>query len=328
MLSLAEVFVLVLTITLTHVAAQTACNGSPALCDRIFSNVSQIGSHNSAFIGLLPQDNQDLSVAAQLNAGIRFLQAQSHVNPFGTLSLYYTSCFEEDAGPIESYLATIKSWLEANPNEVLMLLLTNGDNVDVSMFDAAFTSSGIKPYVLVPASSPGVLAIDAWPTLRQLIAAGTRLVVFLGTTLPRSYPRHLPARHHSQTPSANPLLPPDYGASPSTCPYILDEFSYFFETSYDTTNPTFPRCTIDHPPGASAAGRMYIANHFLDLDIFGIHIPDNAADEQTNAATGSGSIGAQVGICEGLYAYAPKGVLVDYFEKGDTFAAQRATIRL
>ncbi|MCJ1390804.1 hypothetical protein MMC18_003665 [Xylographa bjoerkii] len=295
MLLIAATAILVLTITLPHVAAQTACNGSPALCDRIFSNVSQIGTHDSAFVGLLPQDNQDLSVTAQLDAGIRFLQAQSHVDPFGTLSLCHTSCFEEDAGPVESYLATIKTWLDANPNEVLMLLLTNGDNVDVSMFDVAFSSSGIKPYAFVPASSPGVLAIDAWPTLQQLILAGTRLVMFL-----------------------------DYGASPSTYPYILDEFSYFFETPYDTTEPTFPECTIDRPPGASAAGRMYIVNHFLDLDIFGILIPDNAADRQTNAAMGSGSIGAQVGICEGLYAYAPKGVLVDYFDRGDVFAAQSA----
>jgi len=99
-----------------------------------------------------------------------------------------------------------------------MLLLTNGDNVDVSRFDAAFTSWGNKPYTFIPASSPGVLPIDAWPTLQELISVGTRLVVFL-----------------------------DYGASPSTYPYILDEFPYFFETPYDNTDPTFPDCTLDRP---------------------------------------------------------------------------------
>ena len=51
-------------------------------------------------------------------------------------------------------------------------------------------------------------------------------------------------------------------------------------------------------------------------------MPDNGADETTNAATGTGSIGAQVGLCEGLYGRAPKGVLVDYFEKGMVFVAQ------
>jgi len=69
---------------------------------------------------------------------------------------------------------------------------------------------------------------------------------------------------------------------------------------------------------------LNIVNHFLDPDVFGIDIPDDAADERTNAATGSGSVGAQVAICEGLYAHAPKGVLVDYFERGEVFAAQKA----
>ena len=128
-----------------------------------------------------------------------------------------------------------------------------------------------------------------------MISAGTRLVAFLDT-----------------------------GAAPSV-PYILDEFTYFFETPYDTTDPTFPECTIDRPPGVTTAdGRMYIVNHFLDLDLGGIDIPDNAADNTTNAATGVGSIGAQADICIGLYGRAPWGVLVDYFDHGDVFTAQNA----
>ncbi len=69
---------------------------------------------------------------------------------------------------------------------------------------------------------------------------------------------------------------------------------------------------------------MYIVNHFLDIDIAGIKIPDNGADNVTNAATGVGSIGAQTNLCIGLYGRAPVGVLVDYFVKGNVFAAQDA----
>ena len=69
---------------------------------------------------------------------------------------------------------------------------------------------------------------------------------------------------------------------------------------------------------------MYIVNHFLDLSIAGIDIPDDSADNTTNAVSGVGSIGAQVGICQGLYGRAPVGVLVDYFDRGDVFAAQDA----
>ena len=69
---------------------------------------------------------------------------------------------------------------------------------------------------------------------------------------------------------------------------------------------------------------MYIVNHFLDVAIFGIDVPDRSRDAQTNAATGPGSIGSQVGLCEGLYQQAPKGVLVDNFDVGDVFTAERA----
>ena len=275
------------------ISAQTACNGYPELCTRQYSNITSIGTHDSAFVGLLPQDNQDVSVPEQLNAGIRFLQAQTHKNLLGTLELCHTSCLEEDAGPLSSYLSTVKTWLDANPNEVVTILLVNGDNVDISMFDDAYTSSGLKTYAYTPPTSP--LALSAWPTLQEMISAGTRLVAFLDT-----------------------------GAAPSV-PYILDEFTYFFETPYDTMDPTFPECTIDRPPGLTTAdGRMYIVNHFLDMDLGGIGVPDDPADNTTNAATGVGSIGAQAGICIGLYGRAPWGVLVDYFDEGDVFTAQNA----
>jgi len=162
------------------VSAQTACNGYAALCNRSYSNVTEIGTHDSAFVGSLPTDNQDINVTAQLDQGIRFLQAQTHLDILGSLTLCHTSCLELDAGPVEAYLVTVKEWLDANPNEVLTMLLTNGDNVNVSMFADAFSASGIQDYAFVPASSPDTLAFDAWPTLQELITAGTRLVMFLG----------------------------------------------------------------------------------------------------------------------------------------------------
>lgn len=270
--------------------AQTLCNGHAELCGRRYSNITAIGAHDSAFVGQLPQDNQELSVKAQVDAGIRFLQVQSHKNIVGTLELCHTSCFERDAGKVESYLSTVKSWLDGNPNEVLTLLIVNGDNVPVSMFDDAYKASGLKPYTYTPLTSP--LAIDAWPTLQEMITAGTRLVAFL-----------------------------DAGADPSV-PYILDEFTYFFETPFDTLDPKFPECTIDRPAGAKADGRMYIVNHFLDVEWLGIDIPDRMALDTTNAATGVGSIGAQADVCIGLYGRAPFGVLVDYLNHGDVFTAQ------
>jgi hypothetical protein len=159
--------------------AQTACNGHPELCGRKYSNVTQIGTHDSAFVGSLLADNQAVSVTAQLDAGIRFLQAQSHLDPFKSLSLCHTSCYLEDAGSVEGYLATIKSWLDAHPSEVVTVLLANGDNVDISLFDTAFSASGIKSYAFMPPTSP--LPLESWPTLQELITANTRIVAFLGS---------------------------------------------------------------------------------------------------------------------------------------------------
>jgi len=276
---------------ISYVSAQTACNGNAALCDRLYSNVSQIGDHDSAFVGVLPTQNQLLSVTDQLDSGIRFLQGQAH-NLDGQLFLCHTSCLEEDSGSLVDYLTTVKEWMDVNPNEVITLLLTNGDGVAIATWGDDFVSSGISQYAFTPT---GTLTIPEWPTLQTLINGGTRLVTFL-----------------------------DSGADVTQVPYILDEFTYFFETPFDTTDPTFAECTLDRPAGASPDGRMYIVNHFLDVDIFGIDIPDELAATTTNAATGTGSIGAQSALCESIYGRPPNFVLIDYASLGDWPAAQDA----
>ena len=67
--------------------------------------------------------------------------------------------------------------MDANPNEVVTILLTNGDSAPVSQFGTAMTTSGLSSYAYNPGKQ---LAIGDWPTLQELITAGTRLVMFLG----------------------------------------------------------------------------------------------------------------------------------------------------
>lgn len=279
--------------------AQVGCNGHVELCNRKYSNITQIATHDSAFVGILPTDDQDIDVVGQLDAGVRFLQAQTHRNVFGTLSLCHTSCFLRDAGSVESYLHVVKRWLDNHPKEVVTLLLTNGDNVRVSEFDEVFSASGIQPYAYIPGPRHDPSILDSWPTLGELIANGTRLIAFL-----------------------------DYGAM-DTVPYILPEFLYFWETPFDMTDPSFPQCIIDRPGGlvddpALASERMYIINHYLDTEILGMDVPDRRDARKTNAASGSESIGAQVTLCKQERGRAPKGILVDYFDKGDIFKVQNA----
>ena len=153
-----------------------SCNGSPSLCGRRYSNVTYVGSHDSAFVGLLPTDNQFTSVASQLSQGVRFVQAQSH-NKNGVIELCHTTCLEKDAGTLTDYLAPIKSFLDANPDEVVTLLLTNGDAIPVAQYGTIFQAVGLASYAFAPSST---LSLDEWPTLAEMISSGKRLVVFMG----------------------------------------------------------------------------------------------------------------------------------------------------
>ncbi|TQS36189.1 hypothetical protein Golomagni_03366 [Golovinomyces magnicellulatus] len=275
------------------VSSQRTCNGNAALCSRKYSNVTQVGTHDSAFVGEFVTQNQIMSVSEQLVAGIRFLQTQAHVKN-GVLQMCHTSCDLEDAGTLVKYLSTIKNFIELNPNEVITLLLTNGDRASVPMFDADMVNSGLAKYAFIP---PKQLAMDEWPTLQELIEAGKPLVMFL-----------------------------DYGANSGQVPYILDEFKYFFETPFDVTDPNFSSCALDRPPASDGANLMMVTEKSSlpsDRSILGgILIPDRDASPRTNAATGAGSIGAHSDLCRQKWGRKPNMILIDYFGNGDALTAQ------
>jgi len=308
---------------LIHLPTQptvTGCNGHAEFCNRSYSNISQIGTHDSAFVGIMPTDNQNVGLTHQLDAGIRFLQAQTHrsvidVDP-ERIKLCHTSCLIKDGGSLEDYLTTLRKWLDAHPpTEVITLLLTNGDSVNVAALAAAFAASGIVPYAYIPTTTTATAAAPAhnptdkttWPTLGAMLARNARLVVFL-----------------------------DYGADTSTVPYLLNEFTYFWETPYDTTDPAFRQCAVDRPVGLlsgmlrppeeeekEVGRRMLILNHFLDTAVLGMAVPDRRDAAGTNARGGQSGIAAQARLCgERHGGVVPKAVLVDYFDEGGGFGWQ------
>lgn len=61
---------------------------------------------------------------------------------------------------------------------------------------------------------------------------------------------------------------------------------------------------------------MYMINHFLDTTILGqaIFVPNKAKLNETNAETGSGSIGFHVSNCNALYGRNPNIILLDYYD--------------
>lgn len=155
------------------------CNGNAALCDRKYSEVTFIGTHDSAFVGLLPTQNQIKSITDQLNGGIRYLQSQTH-NFENEVKMCHTSCDLEDAGPVEDYLRELKTWMDKNPRHVVTLLLTNPDKVPMSTFDDIFKKVGLDQQAFKPDGAFSPLAMDIWPTIGDMIGSGQRLVTFVG----------------------------------------------------------------------------------------------------------------------------------------------------
>jgi len=262
----------------------TVCNGQAEFCQRSYGNVTYVGAHDSYAIGAtnVLSANQDQSVTQQLNDGIRLLQVQA-LSQNGTIELCHTSCSLYDGGSLQSYLTIVKTWLDANPNEVLSILIVNINNLAPSAFDNVYKAVGLNTVSYAPPNA--VTAAANWPTLGSMIDSGTRLVTFL-----------------------------DNGANTAVVPYLIDEFTNIWESPFDVTT-TFD-CSVNRSKGDSST-EMYLINHFLDtVVVFGQPSPDTAALVQTNGVSGTNSLGAQVDICLATQGRPPNFLLVDYYEFG------------
>lgn len=290
----------------TTATAQTACNNSPSLCSKAYSNITQLGAHDSPFLrnentSYSTSGNHYYDTTTQLDAGVRLLSAQVHKNDNATGAdewhLCHSSCDLLDAGTLESWLSTIKTWMDANTNDVVTVLLVNSDTASASDLGAQFNSSGISEYAYTPPSPSE--APTTWPTLDSLIGNNTRLMTFVASLSEPS---------------------PQY-------PFLMDEFTFIFENNYENTNPSNYSCTPSRPTGLStssvaSSNRLFLMNHFLyTTQIFGIESPNNTYTNTTNAQTGYGSLGESVSNCTGVYGKAPWAVLVDFFNVGPAIAS-------
>ncbi|KAF8807790.1 PLC-like phosphodiesterase [Phlegmacium glaucopus] len=261
----------------------TICNGHAELCNRSFGNVTFVGAHDSYAIGVNTlAANQDQNVTQQLNDGIRMLQMQAH-DQNGIIQLCHTSCGLYNGGTLQDYLQTVKAWMDANPNEVLSLLIVNIDDLSPTRYDPIFRSVGLDTLSFAPTSSP--IAAANWPTLGSMIDSGKRLVTFL-----------------------------DNAADLTSVPYLLDEFTNIWETAFNVIDTTFD-CNVNRTKGDTST-QMYLINHFLDKLLLGQPVPNVGSLNQTNAVSGTGSLGDQTITCLNAHGLPPNFLLVDYYEFG------------
>ena len=148
----------------------TGCNGHDILCDRALSAVTFPGTHNSmssaADEWLGP--NQPDGIGPQLDAGIRALMLDTHAWEDG-LWLCHGSC-ELGAQPLAEGLGEIRDFLDAHPREVVQIIFQ--DAIPLADSRAALDDAGLGTRLYRWTEG-------ADPTLRQLIDAGTPLVVGL-----------------------------------------------------------------------------------------------------------------------------------------------------
>ncbi|KAI0446053.1 PLC-like phosphodiesterase [Xylaria telfairii] len=274
-----------------------ACNNSPDLCSRSYSNVTHMGAHDSSFLRDASTQNsiagnQYFNATVALDAGLRLLQVQVH-DLSGTIEMCHTTCGLLDAGPLQDWLGDIKLWMDSNPNEVVTLLIVNSDGNDVKEFGSIFESSGISKYGYTPSG-------NGWPTLQSMISANTRLVTFIASI-----------------------------TASSTYPYLLSEFDYVFETAFEVTSLSGFNCTIDRPKSQSSAasalsaGLLPLMNHFADKDLgSSITIPDvdNIATTNSPSTTTTGALGLHAQTCRTQWGLRPTFILVDFFSEGPSIS--------
>ncbi|KAK4169427.1 PLC-like phosphodiesterase [Cladorrhinum sp. PSN259] len=295
------------------------CNNSPLLCTRPYNNVTHIGAHDSSFLRDASTSNsvagnQFFNATVALSAGIRLLTAQVHLSN-NVLHLCHSYCGLLDAGPLLSWLSSLKYWLDKNPNDVITLILVNSDNQPASSFGSAFDSSGISSYGYIPSSSsntstatsntttntPGTIT---WPTLQSMISTNQRLVTFVASITPE----------------------PAY-------PYLLSELSHVFETPYNITSPSQFQCQLDRPSSAGTAskaiqsGLLPLLNHFQYINLgSGVQIPDVSDIDVTNnpSTDAAGNLGKHLKRCQAEWddlGQKPVFALVDFFDKGPSVEA-------
>ncbi len=109
-----------------------------------------------------------------VDAGLRVFNAVTDPRPSGPPALYLChGLCELGATSFAAAAADIRAWLDENPDQVLTIIIER--HAPAAQIGALLTASGLAAYAFTPV--PGA----PWPTLRQMVTSGHRLVVMLET---------------------------------------------------------------------------------------------------------------------------------------------------
>ncbi len=151
--------------------SDTACNGSEALCERRYDEVSYPTTHNAMANTEdgFQSPNQTYNVSTQLRDGVRALMLDIY-DYNGEITLCHADCELFGHRPLVDTLREIRTFLEERPREIVTLIFEA--YVSAADTETVFADSGLLDYVHVQTVG------EPWPTLSAMIESGKRLVVF------------------------------------------------------------------------------------------------------------------------------------------------------
>ncbi len=151
------------------------CNGHAELCERTLAEVALAGAHNAMSNGDEGWDlpNHNFGLARQLNDGVHAFLLDTYAfddpaQPNVKAWLCHGYC-KLGRKPLAEALALFDGFLDANPNEVMVMLIE--DHLPTAELAALFESTGLLEHVFMGDPAGG------WPTLGEMIDSGGRLLV-------------------------------------------------------------------------------------------------------------------------------------------------------
>jgi hypothetical protein len=270
-------------------AIPAACNGSEALCDRSYADVTFPMTHNAMSNSdeKWAPPNQTHGIARQLEDGIRGMMLDVHFYdpdsgatdvPRADLSsgeqtyLCHGVC-ALGRRPLAEGLCDVTKFLDENRGEVFSIIFES--YVKPSDLAEAMTASGLVDYVY-----PHVRGTP-WPTLRELIAKNTRVIAF--------------TENGDDTP-----------------PWNLSAWKDIWDTPYSFTSASEYTCALNRGQTTNA---LFLINHWI-----GNPLSDIKYAREVNVKS---VLGPRVQQCTTEAGRRPTFVGVDFYDVGDLFQVVR-----